>query len=76
MMDALIRTPLANAFHAYCWASKQGLEGAQDKITAEVSLDSLYVICAAKVSLRLTGAACDSVDLIGKRRGERRGVAG
>ena len=74
-MPAPINLPIAHAAQAYWWASLQGLEGAHDNLTAEISADSLRMIQRARVCDRLTDAAGDSLCLIAKRRGERRSGA-
>ncbi len=74
-MPAPINLPIAHAVQAYWWASLQGLEGAHDRITAEISADSLHMIHRARVSERLTIAAARSLWFMTKRRGERRGAA-
>ena len=73
-MSVLVNIPLAHAFQSYCWASLQGLEGAHDRMTAEISEESLHMIRRAHVSERLTIAAGRSLYLMVKRRGERRGA--
>jgi hypothetical protein len=75
-VTALVNIPIAHAAQAYWWASKQGLEGAHDRITAEISADSLRMIQRAHVSGRLTEAAMNSLCLMARRRGERRGAVG
>ena len=75
-MPAPINIPIAHAVQAYWWASLQGLDGTRDDSMAEISADSLRMIFRAGVSERLTDAAIDSLCLMAKRRGERRGTAG
>ena len=73
-MGVLCNTPLAHAFQAYCWASKQGIEGAYDRVTRMTCMDTLSMIRRTDVSDHLTIAAGRSLCCIAERCGERRGA--
>ena len=75
MGDILISTPYAVAANAFWWASKQGLQGALDQLTAETCADSLRQILLAKPNELLMDRAADSLCLMAKRRGERRAAS-